>query len=150
MPTERTRRQTLVALGASVAGALIASGIVIANASADESGAPAGAVQAESFAAQSGVRTENTGDTGGGKNAAWLASGDWLRFDGVQLGVVGHRAGRLGQRRGRPDRAADRFRDRQGGRHHRGQEDRRLAEVGDGVRHGRRRPRPGRRTSSRC
>ena len=87
MPTKRTRRLTKVALGASVAGALIASGIVVANASADESGAaPAGAVQAESFAAQLGVRTENTGDVGGGKNAAWLSTGDWLRFDGVQLG----------------------------------------------------------------
>ena len=133
MPTKRT----MVALGASVAAALIASGLVVANASADESGAPAGAVQAESFAAQSGVRTENTGDTGGGKNAA-LAGLRRLaalrRRDSAR--VVGHRAGRLGQRRGRSDRAADRFRDRQGARHHRGPADRRLAEVGDGVRDG--------------
>ena len=83
MPT----KQTKVALGASVAAALIASGILVANASADESGAaPASAVQAESFVAQLGVRTENTGDVGGGKNAAWLSSGDWMRFDGVRLG----------------------------------------------------------------
>ena len=87
MPTKRTRRLSKLALGASVAGALVASGIVVANASAEEAGgAPAGAVEAEAFAAQSGVRTEDTGDAGGGKNAAYLASGDWMRFDSVELG----------------------------------------------------------------
>ena len=86
MPTTRTRRLRRVALGTAVAAALVASGVVVANASADETPVPAGAVQAESFAAQSGVRTEQTGDTGGGQNAAYLADGDWMRFDGVRLG----------------------------------------------------------------
>ncbi|MFI6510702.1 DUF1996 domain-containing protein [Streptosporangium sp. NPDC050855] len=44
-------------------------------------------VQAESYAAQSGVQVEATADTGGGQNAAYLASGDWMRFDGVDLGT---------------------------------------------------------------
>lgn len=86
MPTNRTRRR--IALGATVAAALVASGVVVANANAEQAGAgaPAGAVEAEAFAAQSGVRTEDTGDAGGGKNAAYLADGDWMRFDGVELG----------------------------------------------------------------
>ena len=46
-------------------------------------------VQAESFAAQSGVGVEATADTGGGQNAAYLADGDWMRFDGVDLGAAG-------------------------------------------------------------
>lgn len=43
-------------------------------------------VQAESYAAQSGVALETTADTGGGQNAAYLADGDWMRFDNVDLG----------------------------------------------------------------
>ena len=46
-------------------------------------------MQAESYAAQSGAQIENTADTGGGKNVGWLANGDWLRFDGVDLGAAG-------------------------------------------------------------
>ncbi|MFH9725831.1 DUF1996 domain-containing protein [Streptomyces sp. NPDC017254] len=46
-------------------------------------------VQAESYAAQSGVAVEATADTGGGQNAAFLADGDWMRFDGVDLGAAG-------------------------------------------------------------
>lgn len=46
-------------------------------------------VQAESYAAQSGVGLEVTGDTDGGQNAAYLADGDWMRFDGVDLGAAG-------------------------------------------------------------
>ncbi|MDO0929424.1 DUF1996 domain-containing protein [Streptomyces sp. TG1A-8] len=46
-------------------------------------------VRAESYAAQSGVTLEATGDTGGGRNAAFLADGDWMRFDGVDLGPAG-------------------------------------------------------------
>lgn len=45
-------------------------------------------VQAESYAAQSGVASEATGDTGGGQNAAFLANGDWMRFDSVDLGAA--------------------------------------------------------------
>ncbi|WP_329274881.1 DUF1996 domain-containing protein [Streptomyces sp. NBC_00691] len=42
-------------------------------------------VQAESYAAQSGAGVEATADTGGGQNVAYLADGDWLRFDAVDL-----------------------------------------------------------------
>lgn len=50
-------------------------------------------VEAESYSAQSGARTENTGDTGGGRNVGWLADGDWLRYDNVNLGLTGaHKA----------------------------------------------------------
>src|SRR4051794_22645502 len=46
-------------------------------------------VQAESYAAQSGVALEATADTGGGQNAAYLANSDWMRFDNVDLGAAG-------------------------------------------------------------
>lgn len=46
-------------------------------------------VQAEAYAAQSGVQLEPTGDTGGGQDAAYLAAGDWMRYDGVDLGAAG-------------------------------------------------------------
>ncbi|RYJ31752.1 putative secreted protein [Streptomyces sp. L-9-10] len=46
-------------------------------------------VQAESYAAQSGVALEATSDTGGGQNASFLADGDWMRFDNVDLGAAG-------------------------------------------------------------
>ncbi|MDG6102202.1 DUF1996 domain-containing protein [Dactylosporangium aurantiacum] len=46
-------------------------------------------VQAEAYAAQSGVQVETTVDTGGGQNVAYLANGDWMRFDGVDLGPAG-------------------------------------------------------------
>ncbi|MFF3749059.1 DUF1996 domain-containing protein [Streptomyces sp. NPDC002018] len=45
-------------------------------------------VQAESYAAQSGVGLEATADSGGGENAAFLADGDWMRFDNVNLGAA--------------------------------------------------------------
>ncbi|WP_433721153.1 DUF1996 domain-containing protein [Actinoplanes sp. CA-051413] len=46
-------------------------------------------VQAEAFAAQSGVQLEATADAGGGQNASYLADGDWMRYDGVDLGPAG-------------------------------------------------------------
>ncbi|WP_306205901.1 DUF1996 domain-containing protein [Actinoplanes sp. RD1] len=46
-------------------------------------------VQAEAFAAQSGAVVEATADTGGGQNVSYLAAGDWLRYDGVDLGAAG-------------------------------------------------------------
>ncbi|WP_433305701.1 DUF1996 domain-containing protein [Actinoplanes sp. CA-030573] len=46
-------------------------------------------VEAESYAAQSGVQVEATADSGGGQNAAYLAEGDWMRYDGVNLGAAG-------------------------------------------------------------
>ncbi|MBM2615847.1 DUF1996 domain-containing protein [Actinoplanes sp. LDG1-06] len=46
-------------------------------------------VQAEAYAAQSGAQVEPTADTGGGQNVAYLTEGDWLRYDGVDLGPAG-------------------------------------------------------------
>ncbi|MGW6526201.1 DUF1996 domain-containing protein [Streptomyces sp. NPDC054962] len=57
--------------------------------SAQPARAATGTVQAESYAAQSGVALETTADAGGGQNAAYLANGDWMRFDNVDLGAAG-------------------------------------------------------------
>ena len=51
--------------------------------------APAGAIKAASFSGQSGAQVENTADVGGGQNVGWLGNGDWLRYDGVDLGPAG-------------------------------------------------------------
>ena len=90
MPIPRqTRRRTLLALLAvPVAGAVVTTVIVTTTAGAEQSDTT-GLVQAEAWSAQSGARTENTGDTGGGKNVGWLANGDWMRYDGVDLGGTG-------------------------------------------------------------
>ncbi|MFE4635792.1 DUF1996 domain-containing protein [Streptomyces sp. NPDC056773] len=76
--------------------ALLACGlatVLAAGLSATIAGAPAGAatvlVQAEAHAAQNGVVFEATADADGGRNAAYLADGDWLRFDNVDLGAAG-------------------------------------------------------------
>ncbi|MER6625945.1 MULTISPECIES: glycoside hydrolase family 16 protein [unclassified Streptomyces] len=45
-----------------------------------------GTIQAESYDGQSGVITENTSDSGGGRNVGALANGDWLQFKGVTFG----------------------------------------------------------------
>lgn len=57
--------------------------------SASQAQAATVTIRAESYAAQSGVVLEATADTGGGQNAAFLADGDWMRFDNVDLGVAG-------------------------------------------------------------
>nr|WP_260408453.1 glycosyl hydrolase [Planomonospora venezuelensis] len=44
-------------------------------------------IQAESHQAQSGTGLEGTSDSGGGQNVAYIANGDWLRFDGVDFGT---------------------------------------------------------------
>jgi hypothetical protein len=70
-----------------VAGAVaVAAALVLAPSRAD---AATITVQAESYAAQSGVQLENTADSGGGQNAAYLSNGDWMRYDGVALGAAG-------------------------------------------------------------
>jgi hypothetical protein len=45
-----------------------------------------GRLEAESAAAVSGIDMEDTGDTGGGRNAGWINNGDWLRFDRIDFG----------------------------------------------------------------
>ncbi|UAC01836.1 DUF1996 domain-containing protein [Dactylosporangium vinaceum] len=73
---------------AVVLGIVIARVVPSANAGTGE-GPPSGAVRAVEYAAQHGARTENTTDAGGGRNVGWLADGDWLRYDGVDLGAAG-------------------------------------------------------------
>jgi hypothetical protein len=88
-PSAARRGRTRITLGVFLAVALAASGAVaVAAANAVESLASV-VVQAESYAAQSGVQVETTADTGGGQNVAYLANGDWMRFDGVDLGGAG-------------------------------------------------------------
>lgn len=62
---------------------------VLAVAVAGTASAATSVVQAEAYAAQSGVQLEPTADSGGGQNASYLANGDWLRYDGVDLGPAG-------------------------------------------------------------
>ena len=97
-----------------------------------------GVVQAESYAAQSGVQVETTVDTGGGQNVAYLANGDWMRFDGVDLGAAGTltAAARVASasRHGH-GRTAHRVADRAAARPVPDHGDRRLAGVDDAVRH---------------
>ncbi|MFF5104149.1 glycoside hydrolase family 16 protein [Streptomyces sp. NPDC000134] len=45
-----------------------------------------GTIQAESYDAQSGVMTEATTDSGGGRNLGALANGDWVQYKGVDFG----------------------------------------------------------------
>ena len=46
-------------------------------------------VQAETAPGRQGTEVEDTGDDGGGQNAAWINNGDWLRFDDVDFGEPG-------------------------------------------------------------
>ena len=41
--------------------------------------------QAEFFTAMSGIQTEDTADTGGGKNIGFIENGDWVSYDPVNL-----------------------------------------------------------------
>ena len=83
----RTHRvRALAAL--AVAITVVMGTVAITNASAEET-IPVGAVRAESFADQQGVQLEGTADVGGGKNVGWLANGDWMRYNGLDLGPAG-------------------------------------------------------------
>ena len=80
------RVRALAAL--AVATTVVIGAVAITNASAEEA-IPVGAVRAESFAEQQGVQLEGTADVGGGKNVGWLANGDWMRYNGLDLGSAG-------------------------------------------------------------
>ncbi|UYZ63125.1 carbohydrate-binding protein [Hymenobacter weizhouensis] len=47
-----------------------------------------GTIQAESYVAMSGVDTEPTTDTGGGRNMNWFETGDWVDYD-VNVATAG-------------------------------------------------------------
>ena len=84
-PAPRSRRKTLLA---AALAAVVAGGVALVAAAGTAEAATV-TVQAEAAAAQSGAQFETTADTGGGQNAAYLANGDWLRFDNVDLGPAG-------------------------------------------------------------
>lgn len=42
-------------------------------------------IEAENYAAMSGIQTEATGDIGGGLNVGWIDSGDWLSYTNVPV-----------------------------------------------------------------
>ncbi|GAA0576115.1 hypothetical protein GCM10010172_71090 [Paractinoplanes ferrugineus] len=75
------RVRVLTAVSTAVAGTLLFAPTAAQAASVT--------VQAESYAAQSGAQVEATADSGGGQNVAYLGNGDWLRYDGVNLGAAG-------------------------------------------------------------
>jgi beta-glucosidase len=63
-----------------------------------------GKIEAENYLFMNGVQTENTSDTGGGKNVGYIETGDWLDFsvdvieDGiykVEYRVAGQGAGKI-------------------------------------------------------
>ena len=80
------RARALLAL--AVVTATVVGAVAVTNASAEVT-IPAGAVRAESFAEQHGVQLERTMDVGGGNNVGWLANGDWMRYNGLDLGPAG-------------------------------------------------------------
>src|SRR6185369_10790942 len=83
-PNPRGRRRARnIIIGAAVVAAVGASTAYLATANADE--AAPGKVEAENWSAQQGARTENTADSGGGKNGGWLADGDWMQYNNVTI-----------------------------------------------------------------
>jgi hypothetical protein len=83
------RRRTLLALVAVPVAGAVATTVIVSTTAGAEQIDTAGIVQAESWSAQSGARVENTSDAGGGKNVGWLAGGDWMRYDNIDLGGTG-------------------------------------------------------------
>jgi hypothetical protein len=73
--------------GLAVAAATVAT-MTVANAST-EGTVPVGPIRAAAFTEQSGARVETTVDVGGGQDVGWLASGDWMRYNGIDLGPAG-------------------------------------------------------------
>ena len=83
------RRRTLLALFAVPVAGAVATTVIVSTTAGAEQIDTAGMVQAEAWSAQSGARVENTADTGGGKDVGWLADGDWMRYDNIDLGATG-------------------------------------------------------------
>ncbi len=83
-----TGRRPSAVIALTAVGALVAALSAVTAVGAQAAGSDL-VVQAEAFTGQSGAQTENTGDTGGGKNVGWLASGDWMSYTGINLGSPG-------------------------------------------------------------
>ena len=73
-----------------VLAAVLVAGLSLVIAGAVPAQAATTKIQAEAYAAQSGAVVEQTADSGGGQNVAYLSSGDWMRYDGVDLGAAGN------------------------------------------------------------
>jgi Domain of unknown function (DUF1996)/Carbohydrate binding module (family 6) len=69
--------------------AVLVAGLSLVVAGAAPAQAATVKIQAEAYAAQSGAQVESTADSGGGQNVAYLSSGDWMRYDAVDLGAAG-------------------------------------------------------------
>jgi hypothetical protein len=87
-PRRRTLLVVLALFAVPIAGAVATTAILTPTAAAEQADV-AGVVQAEAWSAQGGARAEDTDDTGGGRSANRLANGDWMRYDGVDLGGAG-------------------------------------------------------------
>jgi predicted esterase len=48
----------------------------------------AGRIEAENYAAMSGIQTEGTSDVGGGQNVGWMDNGDWMDYS-VNVSAAG-------------------------------------------------------------
>ena len=86
----RRRTGTLVSLTA--VGALVAalSAGTAVTAAAAMAANPSLVVQAESYTANYGAKTEGVNDAGGGMDVGWLSSGDWMSYSNVDLGTAGN------------------------------------------------------------
>jgi hypothetical protein len=82
-------RRTLLALFAVPVAGAVATTVIVSTTAGAEQIDTAGVVQAEAWNAQSGARAENTRDAGGGKSVGWLADGDWMQYDNIDLGAAG-------------------------------------------------------------
>ncbi|UYZ64761.1 Ig-like domain-containing protein [Hymenobacter weizhouensis] len=63
--------------GATATSAAVS--VTVANAPSTAQAIP-GTIQAENYAAMSGIDTEPTTDTGGGRNVDWFETGDWVEY----------------------------------------------------------------------
>ncbi|CAM3878648.1 Beta-glucanase precursor [Vibrio aerogenes CECT 7868] len=46
-------------------------------------------IQAENYSSMKGVGTQDTSDTGGGKNVGWIDTGDWMAFNNIKIPATG-------------------------------------------------------------
>lgn len=68
--------------------ALAAVVLVCSSPSFAQSACDTQRIEAENYAAMSGIQTEGTADTGGGLNVGWIDAGDWLSYQ-VNLPAAG-------------------------------------------------------------
>ena len=62
------------------------SGTVNVTTSSGGGSSSGSTIQAEAYSAQSGTVTAGTSDSGGGSHVGYIANGDWLQYNNVDLG----------------------------------------------------------------